>query len=120
MKHSIPALLISVAAASTAWGCSCMPVESKEIIATSDAAFRGRVLSAKRTSADINRGDVVARVRILKAFKGVRRGRIITVKTGPNSALCGLDLEKGQIIEVGADRNPEGFYRTGLCSTLRM
>jgi hypothetical protein len=120
MKKSLLALAISVAAASGAWACSCMRADPAQQIAESDAAFLGRVLSVKRTDPDINRGDVVARVRILKSYKGVRRGRIVTVKTGPNSAMCGIDMAKGDRISVTASRDRQGAFRTGLCSMLPM
>lgn len=116
MRKTILAFAMSLAAAGGAWACSCRPVDRAEIIKTSDAAFLGRVLSAKKTDPDINRGEVIARVRILKAYKGVRKGRIITLKTGPNGALCGLSLQKGDTISVGADRLRGRTYSAGLCS----
>lgn len=88
----------------------------KQRIKESDAAFRGRVLSSIKTDPDINRGEVIARVRILKAYKGVRKGRIITLKTGPNGAMCGLSLAKGDILRVAASKARDGTFSAGLCS----
>jgi hypothetical protein len=116
MRTTILAFVLSIAAAGGASACSCRPVDAAEIIKTSDAAFRGRVLSVRKTDPDINRGELIARVRILKAYKGVRRGRIVTLKTGPNSALCGLGLDKGSTFRVGADRQRDGTYSAGSCS----
>jgi hypothetical protein len=125
MRKTLLALAISIAAASGAWACSCRPPAPdednaafvKRMIKESDAAFTGRVLSAKRTDPDINRGEVIARVRIIKAYKGVRKGRIITLKTGPNGALCGLDLEKGDTVSVAASGR-KGTYSAGSCSRI--
>jgi hypothetical protein len=125
MKHAIAALLLALTAAGSAWACSCMPPAPgednaayvKRMIKESAAAFTGRVLSATRTDPDINRGELIARVRILRAYKGVRKGRIITLITGPNGALCGLDLEKGDIVSVAASRS-NGTFHAGICSRI--
>jgi hypothetical protein len=118
------AFAMSIAAASGAMACSCRPpaegedeaAVAKRMIKDSDAAFAGRVLRSVKTDPDINRGEVVARVRILKAYKGVRKGRIITLKTAPNGALCGLSLDKGATLRVAADRSRDGTFSAGSCS----
>jgi hypothetical protein len=124
MKRAVFAFLASTLIASVAWACSCRPPSPdesegaviKRMIKESDAAFRGRVLSSRRTDPDINSGEVIARVRILKAYKGVRRGRTVTLTTGPNGAMCGLSLDKGSTIRVAASRRRDGTYSAGLCS----
>jgi hypothetical protein len=124
MFKFLSAFLFSAALASGAWACSCRPPApgedqaafAKRMIRESTAAFSGRVLSSIKTDADINRGEVIARVRIVKAYKGVRRGRIITLKTGPNPAMCGLTLEKGSTVRVAADKSRDGTYSAGSCS----
>lgn len=126
MKHAIAAWLMALAIASGAWACSCRPPSPdedndafvKRMIKESSAAFRGRVLSSRRTDPDINKGEVIARVRILKAYKGVRKGRIITLKTGPNEALCGLSLEKGDTISIVADKSRDGTFSSGSCGRI--
>ena len=126
MLKFVTALSLSLALASGAWACSCRPPAEgeddaayvKRMIKESDAAFTGRVLSSKRTDPDINRGEVIGRVRILKAYKGVRRGRVITLKTGPNGAMCGLDLTKGDTISVAADKSRDGTFSAGSCSRI--
>jgi hypothetical protein len=119
MKKTILAFAMSIAAAGGAWACSCRPFDRAEMIKDSAAAFNGRVLSVKSTGQDINDGELIARVRILKAYKGVRRGRIITLKTAPNGALCGIGMAKGDVVSVAAHRDRDGAYSTGLCMQLR-
>lgn len=124
MKQAVAALLIFVSVAGSAWACSCrhpdpdMTMEEfvKQRIKESDAAFRGRVLSSRRTDPDINQGELIARVKILKAYKGVRKGRTVTLKTGPNGALCGLSLAEGDTVRVTASKARDGTFSAGLCS----
>lgn len=125
MLKLVTALSLSMILAAGAWACSCRPPAEgeddaayvKRMIKESDAAFTGRVLSTRRTDTDINRGELIARVRILRAYKGVRKGRIVTLKTAPNGALCGLDFEKGETISVAADGR-KGIYSAGSCSRI--
>lgn len=110
-------LVAAIVFASGAWACSCMPANRDAIIAQSDAAFRAKVLSVRR-SGDVNTGQVSARVRILTAYKGVRRGRIVILRTGANSAMCGIEFRRGETIAVGASRTGRSTFQTGLCSIL--
>lgn len=109
--------LASVALSPAGMACSCMPSSRVDMIARSEAAFEGRVLRVWREG-DPNTGSVVARVKILKAIKGVKRRKNITLFTGANSAMCGIGLERGQIISVAASKVSRATFSTGLCSIL--
>ena len=117
MSKAFAVFMAAIAVSTGAWACSCMRSDRQAIIANSDAAFRARVLKVSRMG-DENTGQVVATIRILRSYKGVRSGRVLRLATGANSAMCGIEFRKGDTISVGASKTGKRSYQTGLCAIL--
>ena len=91
--------------------CSCYPGTSCELWGRSSAVFVGDVVDVQR----VDRG-AVARLRVVRAFKGATEASIVSVD--PGSATCELRLSAGQRWVVYADTGPSGL-RSSLCSGSR-
>jgi len=91
--------------------CSCAPGTPCQRWGRSTAVFVGDVVDVQSS----DRG-VVARLRVVRAFKGATETSIVSVD--PGSATCELRLGAGERWVVYADSGPQGL-RTSLCSGSR-
>jgi hypothetical protein len=78
------------------------------------AIIEGRVLAVKREG-DIN-GRVIARIAVSRQVKG-STPRTVTVSTGGNSAMCGVEFRQGQTGEFLLARE-RGRFTTNICLML--
>ena len=79
-----------------------------------DSVFVGRVISQDVRDPGEPFSSRVFRFEATEVFKGEVSGRIVTVLTGADGALCGVGFEVGQSYLVYA-RNSAGDLWTGLC-----
>ena len=113
----VAALMAVFAFPADAAACSCVPPDEgqsraeqlREDIRASDAALVGRLLSVRTV------GDFRAffRYRILHVVKGPRRlqpGRILTVRSASNGALCGLPQTTGRRYGLVLDGRSDGWW----------
>ncbi len=107
------ALLALLAAMAPAWACSCRRLAPEEFRARADVILYGRVLSVLQDQPD---GPIAARVRVLHAVKG-KTAEVITIRTEPDSAACGIALQPGQGTEYLLMKRGQG-YVTNLCLML--
>ena len=106
------ALLALVAGVRDADACTCATRSLCYVYAGSDAVFLGTVLDVRERA----QAPKVVRMRVARAYKGVRGGTVVTVTLpGGNSANCSLDVEKGQRWVIYGERTG-GSYGSSLCS----
>ena len=100
-----------------AQACSCARTAPAVAMRQADAAFVGelvRVIPRSRLRADYR-----YRVqRVYKRGKGIRRGRVISVRSAKDSAACGLPRRSGRRYGLLLRRG-EGRWTGGLCGVLR-
>jgi hypothetical protein len=110
-------LLGGLAFAGEAVACSCAPVKRGEIVRQADAAFAGRLVKVVPRGRD--RAVFRYRVRrVLKRGPGLRRGRVVSVRSARSSAACGLPTRTGKRYGLAISR-AGGGWTAGSCSLLR-
>jgi hypothetical protein len=114
----------AVLGAKDAFGCSCAFVEADEMVAGSEAAFEGTVISSEEV-ADAEPedagprlpGDVDLRFKVERIFKG-SLGEEITVRTSGDGGTCGLGpRERGERLALTLSRDEEGRWQGSICGT---
>lgn len=111
MLRSLVLLLAVVAAPRLAEACTCVLRSSCQHFAAATAVFAGEVLDVAEGAS----GPKVARMRVLRAYKGVQADAALTV-TMPRgtSGSCSLDVVAGTRYVIYADTG-NGKVSTGLC-----
>jgi hypothetical protein len=112
----------TVLGAKDAFGCSCAFVEADEMVAGSEAAFEGTVISSEEVpdaepedAGPRPPGDVALRFKVERIFKG-SLGEEITVRSSGDDGTCGLGrLEPGTRIALALYRDGEGRWRANTC-----
>ena len=118
-RIAIAALLASLCGAvgaGSAQACTCAPTTPRESFAAADAAIAGRLLTVAP------RGPVRAeyRYRVLRVYRGggqIRRGAVLTVLSGRDSASCALPARTGRdygLFLLGR----RGRWASGICGVL--
>ncbi|HZK15355.1 MAG TPA: hypothetical protein VFC52_02035, partial [Solirubrobacterales bacterium] len=103
--------------AGEAAACSCAPIKRGEMLRQADAAFAGRLVAVIPRGRD----RAVFRYRVRRVFKrgpGVRRGRVVSVRSARSSAACGLPTKTGRPYGLALSRAGRG-WTAGSCSLLR-
>jgi hypothetical protein len=88
----------------TARACSCAG-SLKASVSNDDAVFTGTVLS---TDHDYEGRFSVTRLRVLKAWKGAKHGRVVEIRSGRGGGECGVDFATGSKYLVLARRAEDG------------
>ncbi|HEX6687077.1 MAG TPA: hypothetical protein VF085_00255 [Solirubrobacterales bacterium] len=100
-----------------AQACSCAPMTPARAMHRADAAIVGRlveVVPRNRVKADY-------RYRVQRVYKrgqGIRRGRVISVRSARQSAACALPHRTGRRYGLFLLR-AEGRWTSGLCGVVR-
>jgi hypothetical protein len=103
-----------------AFACSCAyapPKTLEQIKAEKIKVLLGRVLSRTKTGGDdINRGHLIYRVEIEKSINLPASG-VISVRTAPNGALCGVNLnvDEERVLFIDGEA-PD--YSLSLCANI--
>jgi hypothetical protein len=105
---AIPLLMLFPTAAHA---CSCMRIAPEGYRQQAAVIVEGKVMNVKREG-DIN-GRVIARIAVSKLVKG-KAPKTLTVTTGGNSAMCGVEFQKGRTGEFLLSRE-NGRFSTNLC-----
>ncbi len=101
----------------SAQACSCAPTSPGKAMQQADAAIVGRLLGVvprSRTQADY-------RYRVQRVYRrgeGIRRGRIVSVRSARDSAACGLPSRTGRRYGLLLVRG-DGRWAGGLCGVMR-
>ncbi|KHJ91264.1 tissue inhibitor of metalloproteinase [Oesophagostomum dentatum] len=114
-------LLAVCVTASTA--CSCLPYQSlKEVFCSSDFVSHVKVLSKKDPNV-YSHGfeDVIYTVRHIHVYRKPKKYKKLSknIKTAPNSAACGIDLEIGKEYLLGGSVDDKGELQSYLCGLVR-
>ncbi len=99
-------------AATRAAACSCAQRSPEEAARQAAAVFEGRVVAIDRVA-----DTLVARLRVTRAWKGVRAEEV-TVRTPTEPSLCGVALRPESYWLIYAEGD-EGTLRTDLCQRTR-
>lgn len=97
----------------SAQACSCVPQGPGKAMREADAAFVGRLVAVVPRS----RQQADFRYRVQRVFKrgaGIRRGRVVAVRSARSSAACGLPRRTGRRYGLTLTR-AEGRWLGGLC-----
>jgi hypothetical protein len=110
-----------VVGAQDAFGCSCVFQEADEMVAGTEAAFEGTVISSEEVPDEFDDGgprapgDVDLRFEVERIFKG-SLGEQITVRSSGDDGTCGLGrLEPGTRIALALYRDDEGRWIGNTC-----
>lgn len=95
--------------AEDAQACSCAPPDARTLLATTDAAFVGRLESRRETG----NGRVVLTFRVERSVKG-RLGSSVDVETASSGSTCGVETSMGERIGLFLDRSGSRWSST-LC-----
>jgi hypothetical protein len=101
----------------SAQACSCAPLSRGEAMQRADAAITGRLVEVVPQS----RLRAVYRYRVRRVYKsgtGIRRGRIVSVRSARSSTACGLPTRTGRRYGLLLSRQ-RGGWTSGLCGLLR-
>lgn len=119
------ALGIPLLAVDSAVACSCVPINVREQLKASDAAFVGRLVEVREVNPPaegepVGTGDpmdYIYRVgRIYKDGPGINRGRRVRVRSVRGEATCGLPSRVGELIGLFVDRRHHRWHGS-LCLT---
>jgi hypothetical protein len=77
--------------------CSCRDVPLQVHFRHSSAVFSGRVLAAG-DSRERGYNGMLATVQVTEAWKGTRRGQVVTVATGYGGGDCGVHFARGSSV----------------------
>lgn len=94
-----------------AQACSCISIAPEGFRRQAAVIVEGRVMAVKREGG-IN-GRLIARIAVSRQVKG-STPRTLTVTTGGNSAMCGVEFTPGQTGEFLMSRE-RGRFSTNLC-----
>ncbi len=103
--------------AGSAQACSCAPLSRGDAMQRADAAIAGRLVKVVPQS----RLRAVYRYRVRRVYKGgigLRRGRIVSVRSARSSTACGLPTRTGRRYGLLLSRK-RGGWSSGLCGLLR-
>jgi hypothetical protein len=110
-------LLGGLVFAGEAAACSCAPLKRGEMVRQADAAFAGRLVAVVPRGRD----RAVFRYRVRRVYKrgpGIRRGRMVAVRSARSSAACGLPTKAGRRYGLALAR-VKGGWTAGSCSLMR-
>ncbi|HEY7456808.1 MAG TPA: hypothetical protein VH703_05990 [Solirubrobacterales bacterium] len=100
-----------------AQACSCARTTPAQAMRQADAAFVGelvRVVPRGRLRADYR----YLVLRVYKRGKGIRRGRMVSVRSTRRSSACGLPRRTGRRYGLMLRRGARG-WTSGLCGVVR-
>ncbi len=110
------AALFGTAGAGSALACSCAPTSPRDSLAAADAAIVGRLLAV----APHGPGRAEYRYRVVHVYRGaagIRRGAVIAVLSGRDSAGCALPTRTARnygLFLLGR----RGRWASGICGVL--
>jgi hypothetical protein len=111
-----------LAAAPSAAGCSCAPVQPKQKLRGSDGAVIARLLDVRPVDdgddvySSAGPTDFVYRTgRVFKGRPRLRRGRRLVVRSVRSEASCGLSSRVGRLTGLFLYRS-EGRWTSNLCN----
>ncbi len=106
-------LFINLVSAGGALACRCMPNGplTQEELTNAAAIFTGKVV---RVAEDKQTYTTTITIEVSKAFKNVKKGERIEVRTSSSSASCGLHVELGEEWFMFVNAGDDG-YRVGMC-----
>jgi hypothetical protein len=119
------ALGIPLVGADSAMACSCAPIDVREQLKASDAAFVGRLVAVREVdppaegepTTSTDPVDYVYRVgRVYNDGPGLNRGRRVRVRSARSEASCGLPRRVGVLIGLFAERRSHRWHGN-LCLT---
>ncbi|MGQ0626040.1 MAG: hypothetical protein ACT4PP_15510 [Sporichthyaceae bacterium] len=114
--------LTPVLGANPAYACSCISQTDRQALKGADVVFKGkiveRIVPAAQQS-DPNAGPVVYIFDPVRVYKGVVKVDNQRIKTGANSALCGVDIDGVGPYLVFADKKKNGKLTFNLCGGTR-
>lgn len=101
----------------SAQACSCAPQAPGEAMREADAAIVGRLVAVLPRGP--GRADFRYRVqRVFKRGPGIRRGRVVAVRSARSAAACGLPRRLGRRYGLLLRRG-EGRWAGGSCGLAR-
>ncbi len=110
---TVVAALGALVLAGGAQACSCAPTTPAEGMRQADAAIVGKLIEVVPQSG--LRADFLYRVQhVYKRGRGIRRGRVISVRSTSQAAACGLPQRTGRRYGLLLGRG-EGRWTGGLC-----
>jgi hypothetical protein len=112
MRHLAMAVLMLVLAVGSGRACSCGPGTIASSFGQSSDVFVGTVLSLQRGT------TVKAQVRIERSWKGTPAGKVVTVFTAGNGAMCGVEMVAHQPVLLFAFRQTDGKLKGQLTANL--
>lgn len=119
-RPSVAAAIVALGAlvfAGSAQACSCARVAPVAAMQRADAAVVAklvRVVPRSRLVADY-------RYRVQRVYKrggGIRRGRVISVRSARGAAACGLPRRQRRAIGLFLRRDRRRHWTAGICSTI--
>ena len=100
--------LLGFSTAGSASACSCVEATPREALRQADAAIVGRLVEV--VPRDRYSSDYRYLVRgIYKRGEGIRRGGIVSVRSGLNGAACGLPSSEGRRYGLFLSRSDGGW-----------
>lgn len=111
---AVAAALASLAVAEQALACSCVPLDPRERLESSDGAVIGRLVDVVARPRSATAGYVY---RVKQVYRGKRRlepGQLLRVRSARDSAGCGLPTQRRRyrlFLERG-----RGPWTSNLCS----
>lgn len=105
------AVVIGLLCAASADACTCGWAPLEAHYRRSMAVFSGRVMRVDWVSDR----RLSARIRVLEAWKGVKKGHVVTVTTGPGGGMCGAGFWPGTKFLVFARGSTVDSMTTSIC-----
>ncbi|MGQ0632010.1 MAG: hypothetical protein ACT4P1_13310 [Sporichthyaceae bacterium] len=114
--------LTPVLGANPAYACSCIAQTDRQALKAADVVFKGKITKRIVPAAqenDPNAGPVVYVFDPIRVYKGVVKVENQRIKTGANSAMCGIDINGVGPYLVFADKKKNGKLTFNLCGGTR-
>lgn len=109
-------LLVTIASAAPAWGCSCIAPDAQEMLASHDFAFVGSIVDKQPLGNGQFGGEALYTFQVSGWAKG-NLGETVSVRSADNGAACGYELAAGQEAAIFVTK-VDGTLQGGLCSTM--
>jgi hypothetical protein len=128
VRLSWAAVVCAASMASAAHACSCLEPSIAVAKVESDAVFTGKAVAVRRVTLEkadslqqqpLVRDYVEVRMRVDRAWKGVRAGTVARVRTAFYGSECGFPFSRGQEYLVYARRSGKSDNQslvTSICS----
>jgi hypothetical protein len=99
-----------------AWACSCAPLNARQTLAETDAAFVGELVARQdpvMLGPVVGPGTSVFTFRVSRAFKG-DLGAFVQVESESQGEACGLEVSQGDRTGLFLEKQQDG-WRSSLC-----